>query len=961
MADLRLRLLMFSCATVAITLAFGNCSKVKFEIDEQASLTRLNTSGGVLINNGAPFTTSLDVDLSVLHNSADEMFITEDPACETGGQWERYSANKPWRLAAANVEGRVFAKFRENETMVESGCFEDAIIHDNIPPVLAITSPVNSFINAQQALINFTATDSGSGVDEVECLLDNASRVSCRDSHNRMGLTEGPHALQVTATDRAGNVAIPVSSSFVVDLTKPILVLNSTPPKVTANIKSDFQFSGTDALSGVDKFECKKSAASLWEACVSPFSFNASEGAQSAFFRVYDRAGNASADVKYDWSIDQTAPSVTITKTPKQFSNDITGQFEFVGTDGGQPLVRYECSVDASAFVACSSPYGTAALAEGSHNFAVRGYDDANNVSAPASYSWFIDRTAPSVRITSAPAAVTPNANASIAFTGTDAGSGVDFYECQTNNAGFARCTTPSVLNNLVDGNYVYQVRAIDRAGNISAAASATFRVDSKRPEITITKTPLAVTKDLPAIFEFIAVDPGGEVAGIECAIDSAAAFMPCTSPKEYAGLVDGVHNFYVRAIDKAGLVSDVKSYSWLLDRLGPAINIGVQPAAVLASGSPSNIQFIVTDDGVGLQSVACRLNGANFVCSENFSDSIANLPIGYYVFEILAQDKLGNASSKSIQWRVDQVTMLVSQDVNVSSNSKADVLVVVDNSGSMSEEQANMASRFGTFLDILNGLDWQVGIVTTDVSADEVRKDGRFLEISGNAGQFILSSAMPLADAKTQFGATIQRPSSEGSGYEQGIRATYRAVERAFDAASVTASAPNRSFFRSGAALSVLVVTDADETSPAGTLISNTPAGLVSLIQNKFGSSKQFSFHSIIVKPGDRACARAFNNEGPGNAYASLSSLTGGVIGSVCAADYSSQLTAMGRAVVDAVRSVTLTCQPLDTDANGVANISVVTANGSAAPAYTVNGLTLTFAQNLPVGVNKLSYTCLK
>jgi hypothetical protein len=50
--------------------------------------------------------------------------------------------------------------------------------------------------------------------------------------------------------------------------------------------------------------------------------------------------------------------------------------------------------------------------------------------------------------------------------------------------------------------------------------------------------------------------------------------------------------------------------------------------------------------------------------------------------------------------------------------NRKVDVLLVLDNSGSMGEEQANLAANFGPFIDRLEaaGADYRIGITTTDV-----------------------------------------------------------------------------------------------------------------------------------------------------------------------------------------------------------------------------------------------------
>ena len=54
--------------------------------------------------------------------------------------------------------------------------------------------------------------------------------------------------------------------------------------------------------------------------------------------------------------------------------------------------------------------------------------------------------------------------------------------------------------------------------------------------------------------------------------------------------------------------------------------------------------------------------------------------------------------------------------------SSSADVLFVIDDSASMSEEQVKLASNFQSFVDVLEGTyaDYQIGVVTTDVSADD-------------------------------------------------------------------------------------------------------------------------------------------------------------------------------------------------------------------------------------------------
>lgn len=70
--------------------------------------------------------------------------------------------------------------------------------------------------------------------------------------------------------------------------------------------------------------------------------------------------------------------------------------------------------------------------------------------------------------------------------------------------------------------------------------------------------------------------------------------------------------------------------------------------------------------------------------------------------------------------------------------NKKVDVLLVVDNSGSMGEEQANLAANFGPFIEQLEsaGADFRIGITTTDLG-------GPHCEGASSGGELHLSSCL--------------------------------------------------------------------------------------------------------------------------------------------------------------------------------------------------------------------------
>lgn len=319
-----------------------------------------------------------------------------------------------------------------------------------------------------------------------------------------------------------------------------------------------------------------------------------------------------------------------------------------------------------------------------------------------------------------------------------------------------------------------------------------------------------------------------------------------------------------------------------------------------------------------------------------------------------------------------------IKQSILIEASDKVDILIVDDNSGSMALEQASMASRFSSFLSKLSGLNWQLGITTTDVSSDAEKKDGRLLRFGQNSdvnlGDYLIGSSLDPAVAEQLFASTIQRPINEGSGREQGIFATHRVIERSLDAQNLDVNQPNRKLIRPDATLAVVVVTDADETpGTVGITDRNKAEFLIGLVKEKLGESKRFSFHSIIVKPGDDTCkydnskvilgGKTYynSNEGYGMEYAKLSNATGGIIGSVCESDYSSQLGQIGNLVAESVKTATLNCLPQDVDKDGQPDVTAIDDSGKALAIESVTGLTVSFVSPLPIGSTHISYSCVK
>jgi hypothetical protein len=151
----------------------------------------------------------------------------------------------------------------------------------------------------------------------------------------------------------------------------------------------------------------------------------------------------------------------------------------------------------------------------------------------------------------------------------------------------------------------------------------------------------------------------------------------------------------------------------------------------------------------------------------------------------------------------------------------------------------------------------------------------------------------------------------------------------------------------------------------------------LINTINTKWNNQKTFAFHSIVVPPsgytnplaskvaaGDPCKGYRESVKYDGANYYDLSQRTGGVKGTICTDNYSSQLTAMGQRTVQLVTSATLDCQIVDGNGDNKIDekdITITLSNNQNYTDFTLNGNKVSFGSALPAGNQTLSYYCLQ
>ncbi|MGE0174530.1 MAG: hypothetical protein AB7T49_17175 [Oligoflexales bacterium] len=263
------------------------------------------------------------------------------------------------------------------------------------------------------------------------------------------------------------------------------------------------------------------------------------------------------------------------------------------------------------------------------------------------------------------------------------------------------------------------------------------------------------------------------------------------------------------------------------------------------------------------------------------------------------------------------------------------DILIVMDNSGSMSQEQANMATKMAPLLSSLTNANWKIGVVTTDPNHNCMRA--------------VISKGD--TNATSAFASAMSAGSS-GSGEEYGLKMAVRGL-----------SCTNTNWLRQGSSLAVLIVSDEDNCSdgncPNGSFDYESSHYVGDYIKNTLNRDlgTKARMYGIIWEPtvSQSACSTGYNK---GNVYAQSVAYTGGSTGSICATNYTSILNRMSSEM-----ATTLQNQFVLKYTPNAGSVSVTVQDvGSLMPVawtgFTVSGNVLTFTQIPPEGSTiKVSY----
>lgn len=337
------------------------------------------------------------------------------------------------------------------------------------------------------------------------------------------------------------------------------------------------------------------------------------------------------------------------------------------------------------------------------------------------------------------------------------------------------------------------------------------------------------------------------------------------------------------------------KTLSVALSNVGQTA-IEVSPAQL----SPQSSSDFMISHGAIIGSIE---PGASHLMQVSFSPVNTGIHSGLIMIEG-DENTVGVVIPLSAQ-AVDPALVQGQEQFEVQATNQVDVLFVVDNSGSMYDNQQNLANNFAHFInsaDILgNQADFHIGVITTDVENP----------LESGLLQGLPKILLPTTPNLEQEFAMHVQVGTAGSGWEQGLQASYLALSPPLSSYSMY----NADFLRRDAALAIVIVSDEDDNT------SNPVEFFVNYLQ---GLKAVQGLPVIIsgVTGGPNGCQADGNSAFPAPRYDQAITLTGGLWLDICASDWAAGLEHLGETVFSVANRFHLSGLPdpetIDVTVNG-------------------------------------------
>lgn len=224
----------------------------------------------------------------------------------------------------------------------------------------------------------------------------------------------------------------------------------------------------------------------------------------------------------------------------------------------------------------------------------------------------------------------------------------------------------------------------------------------------------------------------------------------------------------------------------------------------------------------------------------------------------------------------------------NVATRHAVDILWVIDDSGSMANEQKALADNFESFINqfVEKDVDFRMGITTTDGTTS---KNGRMV---GDSTKLTSEEAKK---NRSQFLSNFKnwvKVGTRGSGREQGLMTSESFINRY-----------GSSFLRNDAVLAIVYLSDEEDASP------KTVTSYIESLQSNKQNKAHVKAYSIIVQKNNVGSGESY-----GSRYESISKQTAGLVTDI-KKNFASTLLDIGGEIVTLLDSFALNETPYNNE----------------------------------------------
>lgn len=255
----------------------------------------------IILNGGATATNNINGTLIMFAKAGSEVYLTHTPGCASGSTWTPFSLSPQTVTLLANQSNTYYFKVRENGE--ESECKgSNTVIHDDIAPVVAITSPTTGgYVNAANVAaftVSGTCSDNGRAVTITGLGTATCTAGAFSVTGNLTPAAQGAMSFTASQTDIASNVG----SSAVLALTKDTIVPtgsftieNGAAYTQNVNVNLQLTLSETGEFYATSIAGCTSGGAWTPMTASSAFTLPNANANNTVYVQYRDLAGNKTA------------------------------------------------------------------------------------------------------------------------------------------------------------------------------------------------------------------------------------------------------------------------------------------------------------------------------------------------------------------------------------------------------------------------------------------------------------------------------------------------------------------------------------------------------------------------------------------------------------------------------------------------------------------------------------------